>query len=333
MPLLSRSSLLLVGVASLLLMAFGLFRLAIELGVSPARYVVQDLALALLGGLGLWWSRRQSRRLQQAREREAVAAARSASRFEANARTWVQGLVVLVLLAIAAGSGVAAYRNGDPGLVLLAVGLLLVAWLVAALAASHHRGGQPTLVMDVHGLDHAWYGKVRWSDVQGIALRTLEVKHNKIHSLVLGVESAERYLAARPWIVRIMQTARPKPVRGYVELEIPLNPLSALPVAIEAAARELRSRTYPPPVDPWFPGTHVDDMKLRRELQALDADMAQLPPEEALRRMLALEPEMQQAQARGEAAVKRLRRTTWMVWGWIVACLVLTALLFWFKHG
>ncbi|MDY0021747.1 hypothetical protein, partial [Arenimonas caeni] len=54
--------------ACVLVMAFGIFRFAIEAGVSPLRYVVQDVAVIAAGLLGLLACRRQILRLAAGRE-------------------------------------------------------------------------------------------------------------------------------------------------------------------------------------------------------------------------------------------------------------------------
>ena len=286
--------LLLLGLAgvALLVVGFGFFRFMIEVGVSPTRYVVQDLAIIAAGLLGLLLCWRQGRKLVARRQAELEALHQfKGHSLEANARPLVQVLALSFFGLLAAGCGWAVLQGDDDVRLLLCAALFTVLFvLMVPLMRSHYRPGRPTLRLDARGVDHVWFGAVPWSAVHGVYHRQLKLKQTTIHTLVLGVSGPARYLGRMPWIARLM-AGKLRPSRGrYGAIEIGLNPLDQHPLLVASAAATLRGRASPPAVAGWHPGMDDETIEVSLEMGYLAENPDRLPPDELLARMQAIEP-------------------------------------------
>lgn len=90
----------------------------------------------------------------------------------------------------------------------LAITLLVAAVAVGALLALAHLMWQilqpgPMLRLDRHGLVHALCGRIPWSAVEGIDLRTFHIRNMPPrHILYLRLHQPRRYLERLPWLAR-----------------------------------------------------------------------------------------------------------------------------------
>lgn len=302
MFLLQRLGLLALAGVAILVLAFGLFRFAIEVGVSPARYVVQDLAVMAAGLLGLFLCWRQGRRLQ-ARRQAALEPLRQfkGHTLEARARPLVQILALTIFGLLAAGCIWLVLKGGhDFRLLACAVLFTAIFALMVPLVRSQYRAGGPTLRLDARGLDHVWYGTVPWTAVHGVFHRQVKIKQTTVHTLMLGVSEPARYLGRMPRIARLMAGKLALPRGRYGVVEIALNALDQDPFLVASAATELRARVSPPPVPGWYPGMDDESLELSLELAYLANDPDRLPSEEMVARLQAVERRM-------KAQTERLR--------------------------
>lgn len=328
MYLLKRLGLLLAAFFCILVAAFGLIRFSIEVGESPMSYVVQDVAVALAGLMGLWACWRRSRQLKARREAEESRVPEfTGQRLEANARALTQGLAI-GLLALSSAFCI-GWLVTKPGWMAGAVTLLMVTitLVLGATSAALQRGGRPALVMDGHGLDHAWFGRIPWDQVQGIHFKEVQIKHTRVFSLVLGVRHPDRFVAQTHWAVRLIQNKRRGTGALSGVLEIPLNPLDQPPRQIHAAAMALRQRVQPPLVEHWYPGMDDADIALADDASTLMADLERMSPEQALERLQAMAPRMQASSERAQQAARRSQRLVWLLLAGMVLAIVLPVLL------
>ena len=286
--------LLLLGLAgvAVIVAGFGFFLFTAEVGISPARYVVQDLAIIAAGLLGLLLCWRQGRKLAARRQTELETLHQfKGHSLEANARPLVQVAALAFFGLLAAGCGWAVLQGKDDVRLLLCAVLFTVLFvLMVPLVRSQYRPGRPTLRLDARGVDHAWFGAVPWPAVHGVYHRQLKFKQTTIHTLVLGVSEPARYLGRMPWIARLMTGKLRLPRGRYGALEIGLNPLDQHPLLVASAAAALRGRASPPAVAGWHPGMDDETVEVSLEMAYLVDNPDRLPPDEVLARMQAIEP-------------------------------------------
>lgn len=294
MYFLQRLSLLGLAGISLLLALYGLARFAIEVGVSPARYVAQDLAVAALGLAGLYACWRLGRGLQARRETALAPTRRfKGHTLEANARPVAQLLALAFLGLVAAGCGWAVMQGHDDiRLVLCGAFFAVFFVLMVPLVRSQYRPGRPTLRLDARGVDHAWFGTVPWTAVHGLFHRQAKLKQTTIHTLVLGVSEPAKYLGRMPRIARLMAGKLRLPRQRYGAIEIGLNALDHDPFLVADAASTLRSRVRPPHIVDWHPALDEESIDVLLESSYLTSDDHGLSPEQVLARMEALAPRM-----------------------------------------
>lgn len=283
-----------LAVLSLFVALFGLFRFLIEVGESPMHYVIQDVGVFAAGALGFALCWRRGRKLSADHE-AALEKARqfSGHSLEARARLGMQVLaLVFIGLAAAASTWLFLLRTDDWVLGLCAAFLAVLFVLMLPMVASYFRDGRATLRLDGRGLRHAWYGEVPWTDVHGLFHQQQKIKQSTIHTLVLGVSDPGRYHARLPWFLRVLRGLWTPPRGRYGKIEIPLNALDQDPVLVFNAATTLRGRVQPAPVIGWYPGMDDESIAVSQELTYLADNPDQLPPEEILQRMQAVEPRM-----------------------------------------
>lgn len=250
---LMRLGLLLLAAFFILLLYLGLKRLSVEWGVSPLRYIVQDLSLALAGALGLAASWGLSRRLQawlDALFRDPPLF--TGDRFEARARPYGQWLVfaVLALGSLACLRWLLVEPGFKPAMVTAIV--LGTTALMFSLLRSLYRRGQPAgLQMDLRGLTHPWYGHIPWADVHGMNFQETEIRGHWVFTMVLGVAAPDLFLDRMPWAIRLLHGRWFRTGQPMGALHIPLNPLGKPPREIYAAAWALRHRVKPDLLSHW----------------------------------------------------------------------------------
>lgn len=294
MYFLQRVGLLGLAGVSLLVVGFGFFRFMIEVGVSPTRYVVQDLAIIAAGLAGLYACWRLGRALQARREAALAPSRRfTGHSLEANSRPLMQVLALAFFGLAAAGCGWAVLEgNDDPRLVLCGAGFAVFFVLMVPLVRSQYRPGRPTLRLDARGVDHAWFGTVPWTAVHGLFHRQAKLKQTTIHTLVLGVSEPAKYLGRMPRIARLMAGKLRLPRQRYGAIEIGLNALDHDPFLVADAASTLRSRVRPPHIVDWHPALDEESIDVLLESSYLTSDDHGLSPEQVLARMEALAPRM-----------------------------------------
>jgi hypothetical protein len=326
MYLLLRLALQLALAFFLVVTVFGALRFLLEIGVSPTRYVVQDVAVTAAGLMGLAFSWKFSRRLA-ARKQAADASLDgfNGRRFEAKARVWLQALSLLMLLALSAGLVALLIQKPDWMIGALTALMILVTLFMCTASLWMFRGG-PTLAMDLRGLEHALYGLIPWDRVHGLFLKEMKLRHYTVRTLVLGVADPERYRERLPGIQRWLQkTFKPFAARNDV-LEIPLNGLDQPASRIHAAAMVLRQKVQPPVIAHWYPGMPKADIDFARDMDRLTREMPNLPPDQVLERLKAMEPKMRSAQERSLNAARQTRWQAWLVVGLAVLTVLATVL-------
>ncbi len=268
MRALARIGLLLLAGLFIVVFCFGAFRFSREVGVSPTRYVVQDALVMVAGLLGFVACLMKSRKLQKQRQAELDSFEFTGQRFETNTGKAMAVLVgVAFLLALIATFVTATSTAIDPKAVSAATLFLLVSAFLLSLALSTFRSGKPTLVMDAFALDHAWYGPIRWDQIQGIYLREVRMRNTTQRTMFLSVFKPGRYLGHGLWWQRLFLTSkrREAPVG---DIAIPLNPLDQPASKIHKAALTLRARVSPQLLANWVPGMSAEAIDLQRETDA-----------------------------------------------------------------
>lgn len=258
----------------------GIIRFSLEFGISPARYIVEDAGVAMLGILGsiACFARLRKRLAARAAQAQAavVAEERPLPSFEgeglmAQQRASSAALgIALVLILLASGLLATSIAVVDPkrgGILILLGPFMLLAglWAVWALMRMRRR---PTLRLDRFGLDHAVQGRVRWNDVIGMKLIKQQSRNAHYQSLSLGL--ARKSAVERTGLARYLLGGRND------VLKIPVNGLDQAPERIHAAALSLRDRVDPPRVHGWFPGMRPEELESLRIQESTLAELERL---------------------------------------------------------
>lgn len=275
----------------LLAAASGMFRLWKDAGVSPSRHALPDVGIVAAGLLvmALCWG--WGRRLKAAHE----AALDEMRRFtddmlQASTTPWKQVLALVFFLALAAVSWLLYLQNGDWMLALCAVVTAVFCVLLVPFSLAQYRHGKPTLRMDAHGFDHAFYGPIPWSEVHGIYLHVQRIRNIEVKRMVLGVSNPSRYLARMPWVARLFTEQLRLPKGRYGTLVVAVQGLGMDPLRIVNAAEVLRDRASPPRIPYWTPSMDHETIAQSLELAYLERNPDGLPPDEVLRRLEAVHP-------------------------------------------
>ena len=196
----------------------------------------------------------KSKKIKAAKEAAIAAMAFGGNRFEADSNKikLVFFMILLMPLILMFPIAVLITKIFTPFSIASSVFLSLSAIALGVMLLSYFRRGKPMLAMDSFGIDHGWYGMIRWDQIHGIFLQTTEVKHTKQHILILGVSRPGKYLRNTPWLRRLF-TSRKTMEANFGSLNIPLNFLNQPPHLIHAAALELRKRVNLPLLSGWYP--------------------------------------------------------------------------------
>ena len=321
-----RAAALLGGVVLLLACVMWSIRFAIEFGVSPVRYLLEDAAVALAtltgGVLCLRAYRRWDLDADAAKATQRLDRLVRESQFEGtrleaslggcrSVFMLVVGLIVLGFGVLVATAQVQVRGSSVALLLACFVGGLGALWLVARLRP----WGRPTLVLDADGLRHGLAGEVRWSDVVGLVRTHLGQGSAEREILVVGLRAPgcvqQRGLAR--WLT---------PSRA--SMRIMLTGLDQPSERILAAAIALRDRVQPPRQTGWFPGmTEAHRRTLAAQQQALARleGIASGPDPtgpEATREVEELLADLDRQRPAHEAEMRalqgRTRRLQWAVW-------------------
>jgi hypothetical protein len=188
----------------------------------------------------------------------------SDTRLSVGAR-WVSLLVICVFMSMVAllimasaafGMAVEPLKAGLLSLVAVAVGAATMWYWWVVL--SYLRRGKPAMVIDEHGIDHAWFGLIRWQDIEGIALRQIETPLLTRGMLQVGVTQIEPRLETCRWMGADFAARPPKGSPDVAYLQIPLYHLSGDATQIHQVALNLRSTVEPPMGAFWYPGKPSD---------------------------------------------------------------------------
>ena len=166
-----------------------------------------------------------------------------------------------------------AQKKMDPWLAAKALAIPLSFGLLAAMGYfSHRRDGRASLVLDAHGIYHAWIGRVAWPQVQALTIERLHGYASEV--LVLLVDNPAPLRARLPRA----QAERHKTVDAGDgapgEIVLSLDEFDADPKRLISAARRLREAVPPPPLEGWSFG--LADSSVQQLLHARDADDAAL---------------------------------------------------------
>lgn len=217
----------------------------------------------MLGGFFIAvYCNEKSKKIKLAQEAAREAASFSGNRFEADSNKIMLILFMILLMPLILMFPIAVLitKIFTPFSIASSLFLLLTAIALGVMLLSYFRRGKPMLVMDTFGLDHGWYGMIRWDQIHGIFLQTTEVKHTKQHILILGVSTPGQYLRNTPWLRRLF-TSRKTMEADYGRLGIPLNLLNQPPHLVHAAALELRKRVGPL-LTSWYPDMSSEHVSL-----------------------------------------------------------------------
>ncbi|NZA24932.1 hypothetical protein H0E84_00895 [Luteimonas sp. SJ-92] len=211
---------------------------------TEARWLAFALALGAAMAALHW-----IRGMERARNAEELRAVRGGRAFEAQAGMGWFLLMVPLAALFAFGAWAAAYK-GDWGLALGSLGLLaLIVLLGGEIVRQVLRPG-PMLRMDDHGIDHALYGAIPWSEVVGMDLQVFRSRYSTHHTLMLGVRGAARYLRNAPPLTRWLKSRRARG-GGVGALALPLDFLAKDAELVYEAARALRTRLDAPFLEHW----------------------------------------------------------------------------------
>lgn len=181
-------------------------------------------------------------RLLVTQHAEALELARRGQPLQVSACPW-HGTFWLLATAVFIAMAVLAVSHGLGRHTALALCMAVVA-LGAVLALAHLlwqilQPG-PMLRLDRHGLVHALCGRIPWSAVEGIDLRTIHIpRAPSQHHLYLRLRQPRRYLERLPWLARQLHYRELAADRHAGNLRIALNPLSVPAQTIVEAAQLL----------------------------------------------------------------------------------------------
>jgi len=278
----------------------------------PAGTEVRWLGFALALGLALWllhWLRR----LQRARDEEELANVESGHAFEA--RAGLSWLTCLLLIAVVAAAGVwLAARKGEWSLVWMGLGVLALLLLVGAPVVRQVARPGPLLRMDRHGIDHAAYGSIPWTEVVGMHHQVVRVRYSTHHVLVLGVRGAAGYMRKASALTRWLSAGQSRSTYGVGALRIPLGPLAKDPELVHRAARSLRAQVDAPFLEEWDPAMDAKEvgalLRMRRLLEESELIVDELKAssdEDDPARLGELTARLESHQARMAAALPEMR--------------------------
>jgi hypothetical protein len=280
---LARLGLVILAVVLGLVVLFELVRIFVELNLSaPLSTVIRDAAitLACVAGFAVCWLK--SRQIGKAQDAEAAAVVAKiaqgfkGSRLEATVSKTAWVLIALVMLLILVIPTGVAWLEPSPRTIAIATLCLLCGVFAGGMFVGYFRAGKPTLVMDGHAFDHAWYGPIRWDQIHGIVLQEIKGQRGGTQQiLVMGVAKPGRYLQQTPWVMRLFLTRKRRDA-AVGDLRIPLKLLNQPAALIHAAALELRGRVSPPLLKFWHPGMAAEQIAMQRETETILERMDQL---------------------------------------------------------
>ena len=264
MHILARVGLQLLGVTFFIAGVYGFFQFFISLSKSlPAIVTAGYGVLTLAGFFCAVYCNEKSKKIKAAREAAIAAMSFTGSRFEAGSNNIKLMLFMVLLMPLILLFPIAVFitKIFTPFTVGGSLILLSLAIALGTMFLSYFRSGKPMLVMDSFGIDHGWYGMIRWDRIHGIFLLTTELKHTKQHALILGVSKPGQYLRNTPWLRRLF-TSRKTMEADFGSLNIPLIFLNQPPHLVHAAALDLRKRVTPPLLSGWYPDMSPEHVRL-----------------------------------------------------------------------
>lgn len=264
MHILTRVGLQLLGVAFFIAGVYGFFQFFISLSKSLPAIVTAGYGLLTLAGFFCAvYCNEKSKKIKAAKEAAVAALSFSGNRFEADTKKIMLLLFMILLMPLILLFPIAVFitKIFTPFTVGGSLFLLLMAIALGAMLLSYFRRGKPMLAMDSFGLDHGWYGMIRWDQIHGIFLQSVEIKHSIQHTLFLGVSRPGQYLKNTPWLLRLF-TRRKTMEADFGSLNIPLNFLNQPAQLVHAATLDLRKRVRTPLLDGWYPDMSPEHVSL-----------------------------------------------------------------------
>lgn len=269
MPVLQRVALMILMLAALTVAWQGAQQLQHALAFAPGTMPWRP-TLKLAGGLlVVAWGWQRLRRLGRERDAALKAHARKPGRrFQASSNPMLQAMVLVVMLGFSLlllFEPDLDLRYQRAGGVLMLLLTIYCGWVVIG----SEPDDTPMLGMDAGGLDHAWFGRVPWHEVHGIALLHEEVvihRHTqRVPLMVLGVARPDRYVQRGSVAVRLAQEQPFATGAAFGELRIPLAPLDERPARVVRIASSLRQKVEPPVLPGWRAGmTEIEVRRLAR---------------------------------------------------------------------
>jgi hypothetical protein len=168
---------------------------------------------------------------------------------------------------------VPAQQKMDPWLAAKAL-LIPVSFglLVAMGYFRYRRDGRASLVLDAHGIHHAWIGRVAWPQVQAMTIEPLHGYASEVLVLLVDNPASLRARLPREEAERHKLLYADDGAPG--EIVLSLDEFDADPKRLISAARRLREGASPPPLKGWSFGLAASSVQ--QLLQARDADDAAL---------------------------------------------------------
>ena len=128
--------------------------------------------------------------------------------------------------------------------------------LVWNVQSAFRRDGRPSLVLDEHGLDHAWTGRIPWQRVHGMALGgTHRQAHPFLYLLVADPAPLRKRL---PWRVNHFELRPIPPDEPFGEILLSLYPFECDERRLMTVAKRLQAAAGPPLNRDWRPGINIE---------------------------------------------------------------------------
>lgn len=249
---------------SIMLIGIGLMVLAAGILGREIIPLLSGIGMMALGIVGIAKAGRYDRLSATIPARSIPVRSYTDTRLSVGAR-WFSLLVICVFMSLVTLLMMAAAANGmatEP----LKAGLVFVVALAAGATTvwygwtvlSYLRRGKPAMVIDEQGIDHAWFGLIRWQDIEGIALRQLETPLLTRSMLQVGVTQIDSRLESCRWMGADFAVHPPKASPDVAYLQIPLYHLTGDAAQIHQVMLNLRAAVTPAIDAFWYPGKPSD---------------------------------------------------------------------------
>ncbi len=141
----------------------------------------------------------------------------------------------------------------------------------------YRRDGRASLVLDAHGIYHAWIGRVAWPQVQGMTIEPLHGYASEVLVLLVDNPAPLRARMPRDEVERHKLSYFDDGAPG--EIVLSLDEFDADPKRLISAARRLREGVSPPPLKGWSFGLAASSVQQLLQARAADDAALRMKPE------------------------------------------------------